>query len=306
MTKINVSYEKFSRQSENSLSELLNLKRRYVASADALYPRYRADCNRNRDLYTAEALEAQRKQAKEEYSRKRLELFNELWRDVGVEIDLMRDDLAAWVSEPGDPAFLAQIKAYRDFDLSLSRTELEALVAGAGGNYVCLRCLDTLAGKSGLRVSVPSVEDFGKDLERIKMDFWSLRLYGPVGEGDVLDLLPDVITINGMQMGRPTVNNATIAWTSAHNIETHLAEIKSRWTANVRPMVTVKEEVYGIDEQDAQEEADRIKAENAEQRTTGESVVVDDTGSAAVKVARELGRRQAEANQAADVVKRFY
>ena len=63
MAKINVTYEKFSRQSENSLSELLNLKRRYVASADALYPRYRTDCNRNRDLYTAEALEAQSKQA---------------------------------------------------------------------------------------------------------------------------------------------------------------------------------------------------------------------------------------------------
>lgn len=55
--------------------------------------------------------------------------------DLGVEVDLMRGALTAWVSEAGDPAFLAQIKAYKDFDLTLSRTELEALVSGAGGNY---------------------------------------------------------------------------------------------------------------------------------------------------------------------------
>lgn len=306
MAKINVTYEKFSRQSENSLSELLNLKRRYVASADALYPNYRKDCDRNRDLYTAEALEAQRKQAKEEYSRKRLELFNDLWRNVGVEIDLMRDDLAAWVSEPGDPAFLAQIKAYRDFDLSLSRTELEALVAGAGGSYVALRCLDMLARKSGLRVNIPSVDDFGRDLETIKQDFWGLRLYAPVGDGDALDLLPDVVSYSGMQMGNPTVNSATIAWQTARNLDKHLEEIRGRWSSSVQPMVTVREEAYGIDEQDAQEEADRIRAENGEQRTTAESITVDDNGDAAVKLAREFGKRQAEGNKAADVVKRFY
>ena len=83
MAKINVSYEKLSRQSEHSLCELLNLKRQYVAAVDALCPNYRKDCNRNRDMYTAEALDAQRKQAKDEYSRKRLELFDELYRGVG-------------------------------------------------------------------------------------------------------------------------------------------------------------------------------------------------------------------------------
>ena len=292
--KTTVSYNKISRQADRSIVELLNLSRRYGACVDAMYPKYRADCNRNASLYTTEALENQRKEAKKEYSAQLLNAFNELWRDVGIEVDLMRDALTTWVSEAGDPAFLAQIKAYKDFDLTLSRTELEALVAGAGGSYVCLRCLDKLAEKSGFRVSVPSVDDLGRDLEQIKMDFWGLRLYAPLGDGDALDLLPDMIAYNGMQMGRPTVGNVTLAWQGAKNLDKHLEEIRGRWSSNVQPMVTATEEAYGADQQDAQEEAERIKQENAEQRTTSEDVTVEATDSEAVELARKLGKDAAQ------------
>lgn len=59
--KKTVSFEKINRQGDRSTVELFNLSRQYVAFADALYPKYRADCNRNASLYTAEALENQRK-----------------------------------------------------------------------------------------------------------------------------------------------------------------------------------------------------------------------------------------------------
>lgn len=290
MSKVSISYDRINRQADHSVAALINFGRRYVAAIDAMYPKYRADCNRNASLYTAEALENQRKEAKKEYSAQLLNTFNELWRDVGVEVDLMRDALASWVSEAGDPAFLAQISAYKDFGLSLSKTELEALISGAGGNYVCLRCLDKLAEKSGFRVSVPSVDDFGRDLEQIKRDFWGLRLYAPMGDGDALDLLPDMVTYNGMQMGRPTAGNVTLAWQGAKNLDKHLEEIRGRWSSNVQPMVTATEEAYGADQQDAQEEAERIKQENAEQRTTGEGVTVEATDTEAVELARKIGR----------------
>lgn len=288
--KTTVSYNKISRQADRSILELLNLSRRYVAFVDALHPKYREACNRNASLYTAEALENQRKEAKREYSAQLLNTFNELWGDVGVEVDLMRDALTAWVSEAGDPAFLAQISAYKDFDLTLSRTELEALVAGAGGSYVALRCLDRLAEKSGFRVSVPSVDVLSKDLEQIKMDFWGLRLYAPMGDGDALDLLPDAVAYNGMQMGRPNVGNVTLAWQGAKTLDKHLEEIRGRWSSNVQPMVSATEEAYGADQQDAEEEAERIKTENAEKRTTGEGVTVEATDTEAVELARKIGR----------------
>lgn len=292
--KLSVSYLTVNKQADRSTVELFNLSRQYVAFVDALYPKYRADCNRNVSLYTAEALENQRKEAKKEYSAQLLNTFNELWRDVGVEVDLMRDALAAWVSEPGDPAFLAQISAYKDFGLTLSKTELEALVEGAGGNYVCLRCLDKLAEKSGLRVSVPSVDDFGRDLEQIKRDFWGLRLYAPMGDGDALDLLPDMVTYNGMQMGRPTAGNVTLAWQGAKNLDKHLEEIRGRWSSNVQPMVTKTEDAYGADQQDAQEEAERIKAEKEETRTTSENVTVESSDTDGVELARKMGQEIAQ------------
>lgn len=292
--KKTVSFEKINRQGDHSIVELINLARRYVAGAEALWPKYREACNRNKGLYTSEAMEKQKQEAKREYRAQLLNTFNEMWMDVGVEVDLMRDALACWVSEPGDPAFLAQISAYKDFGLTLSKTELEALVAGAAGNYVCLRCLDKLAQKSGFKVSVPSVDDFGRDLDQIRMDFWNLRLYGPVGDGDVLDLLPDVVSYSGMQMGAPTVTQATMAWQGARNLDKRLEEIRGRWSSSVQPMVTVTEDVYGADQQDAQEEAERIKQENAEQRTTSEDVTVEATDSEAVELARKLGKDAAQ------------
>lgn len=292
--KLNVSYVNVNKQADKSLVELINLGRRYVAGAEALWPKYREACNRNQGLYTAEAMEKQKQEAKREYRAQLLNTFNEMWMDVGVEVDLMRDALAAWVSEPGDPAFLAQISAYKDFDLSLSKTELEALVAGASGNYVCLRCLDKLAQKSGFKVSVHSVDDFGRDLDQIRMDFWNLRLYGPVGDGDVLDLLPDVVSYSGMQMGGPTVTQATMAWQAARNLDAHLEEIRGRWSSSVQPMVTVTEDVYGADQQDTQEEAERVKAEKAETRRTSENVTVESSDTDGVELARKMGQEIAQ------------
>ena len=292
--KKTVSFEKINRQGDHSIVELINLARRYVAGAEALWPKYREACNRNQGLYTAEAMEKQKQEAKREYRTRLLDMFDELWRDVGVEVDLMRETLACWVSEPGDPAFLAQISAYKDFGLTLSKTELEALVAGAAGNYVCLRCLDKLAQKSGFKVSVPSVDDFGRDLDQIRMDFWNLRLYGPVGDGDVLDLLPDVVSYSGMQMGAPTVTQATMAWQAARNLDAHLEEIKGRWANSVQPMVTITEDVYGADQQDTQEEAERVKAEKEETRRTPENVTVEGSDTDGVELARKMGQEIAQ------------
>ena len=119
-------------------------------------------------------------------------------------------------------------------------------------------------------------------------------MYAPMGDGDALDLLPDMVTYNGMQMGRPTAGNVTLAWQGAKNLDKHLEEIRGRWSSNVQPMVTKTEDAYGADQQDAEEEAERIKRENAEQRTTSEGVTVEATDSEAVALARKLGKDAAQ------------
>ena len=253
--KMAVSYININKQADKSLAELINLGRRYVATIDALYPKYRADCNRNASLYTAEALDNQRKEAKKEYSIQLLNTFNELWRDVGVEVDLMRETLACWVSEPGDPAFLAQISAYKDFGLTLSKTELEALVEGAAGNYVALRCLERWPISLG-SVSIPSVNDFGRDLDQIR-GLLEFAVVWPVGDGDVPTFCP-MWFHSGMQMGAPL--SPRRQWPGRPPATwMRLEEIKGRWANSVQPMVTITEDVYGADQQDTQEEAERLK-----------------------------------------------
>ena len=79
-------------------------------------------------------------------------------------------------------------------------------------------------------------------------------------------------------------------WQGAKNLDKHLEEIRGRWSSNVKPMVTAVEDAYGADQQDAEEEAERIKTENAEKRTTGEGVTVEATDTEAVELARKIGR----------------
>ena len=62
----------------------------------------------------------------------------------------------------------------------------------------------------------------------------------------------------------------------------------------MQPMVTVTEDVYGADQQDTQEEAERVKAEKEETRTTSENVTVESSDTDGVELARKMGQEIAQ------------
>ena len=77
-------------------------------------------------------------------------------------------------------------------------------------------------------------------------------------------------------------------------MDKHLEEIRGGWSSIVQPMVTKTEDAYGADQQDAQEEAERIKAEKEETRTTSDNVTVESSDMDGVELARKMGQEIAQ------------
>ena len=80
-------------------------------------------------------------------------------------IPLMRDYLRKYLCSAPDASFMATLSYYRQFNLTMTKTELNNLLNMAGGNYIALKCLATVAKDcGGWKVDTPSAEQFEKDI----------------------------------------------------------------------------------------------------------------------------------------------
>lgn len=292
-----IKYTAVNKAAEQAARELINIKNRHVAGVNSAYSTYNVEKNRNKNLYTAEALAAQAAQAQESGRRFVAQQMEDTRAAVTVEVEKMRSALYAWIREPADPAFLAQLRTYHDFDLKLEQVEIEAMVEQATGNFVALRCLNAVAEKAGYHINAPSLPDYMRDLEAIERGFDALYLYAPTGDGHAADLLPNK-KYQGIDYGRPSATDIVIAGASAKALEGTLREIQERWGAHVQPAITKTEQVA------ANEVNDIV---SAAARKTPDAVTVDQNGTAAEDAARRMGAEQADAaRRAAEGLKHYF
>ena len=292
-----VKYTAVSRAAEKSAKELLNILRRHVAGVDSAYSTYNVERDRNKALYTEAALAAQAAQAQESGRRAVAQQMEDTRAAVLAEIEKMRSALYAWIAEPAAVDFLAQLRTYHDFDLKMEQIEIEAMAEQAAGCYVALKCLNAVAEKSGYHVNTPTLPDYMKDLDTIQRGFDALYLYAPQnGDGHSADLLPNK-NYRGIDYGRPTSTDVSIAVAGAKALEGTLREIQERWSAHVQP-VTVKTEELAADEV-----SDIVEAAA---RKTPDAVQIEENGDRAVEMARQMGTQRAEAaRKAKDGLKNY-
>ena len=292
-----VKYTAVSRAAEKSAKELLNILRRHVAGVDSAYSTYNVERDRNKALYTEAALAAQAAQAQVSGRRAVAQQMEDTRAAALVEIEKMRSALYAWIAEPANPAFLTQLHTYHDFDLNMEQIEIEAMAEQAAGSFVALRCLNAVAEKSGFHVNTPTLPDYIKDLDTIQRRFDALYLYAPQnGDGHSADLLPNK-NYRGIDYGRPTSTDVSIAVAGAKALEGTLREIQERWSAHVQP-VTVKTEELAADEV-----SDVVEAAA---RKTPDAVQIEENGDRAVEMARQMGAQRAEAaRKAKDGLKNY-
>ena len=283
-----IKYTTTSKAADEAAKELINILYRHIAGVNSAYSTYNVERDRNKGLYTEAALAAQAAQAQESGRRAVAQQMEDTRAAVLAEIEKMRSALYAWIAEPANPDFLAQLRTYHDFDLRMEQIEIEAMAEQAAGNFVALRCLNAVAEKSGFHVNTPTLPDYMKDLDAIQRGFDALYLYAPQGDGHSTDLLPNK-NYRGIDYGRPTSTDVSIAVAGANALEGTLREIQERWSAYVRPTITKTEDLP----------ADEVKdIVSAAARKTPDAVTVDQNNTAEDE-ARRMGAEQAEADRRA-------
>lgn len=290
-----IEYTTPSKATNEATKQLINILHRHVSGVNASYSAYAADRDRNKGLYTEAALAAQAAQAQESGRRAVAQQMEDTRAAVLAEVEKMRSALYAWIAEPANPAFLAQLRTYHDFDLKMEQIEIDAMAEQAAGNFVALRCLNAVAEKSGFHINTPTLPDYMKDLDAIQRGFDALYLYAPQGDGHSTDLLPNK-NYRGIDYGRPTSTDVSIAVAGAKALEGTLREIQERWSAHVQPTITKTEDLS------ADEVNDIV---NAAARKTPDAVTVDQN-STAEDEARRMGAEMAEADRRAAEGRKFY
>lgn len=145
-----------------------------------------------------------------------------------IAIDELRDELRKHLLAPLDPALMAQLRAARDFGLTLSRSELECFADAAKGNLLALRCIQSVAEESGYRMTFTNGDDLSQDLDAVERAFQPSS-WAPDGFGrEALEILPDAIW-KGVNQGRPDGIRVATARAAAEGARRNLELGRERW-----------------------------------------------------------------------------
>lgn len=216
-------------------------------------------------------------------------------------IPKLRDCLAEYITDRPDKNLMDTLNTYRNFGLKMSRSEVQAFLPLLFGNCTAMRALAAVAKDSGLEVSVPSIDDFQKDLDtleklaRVPVQWTSMdtvsqakELFGPT----------PVFGADGKNhvtgKGEPDFAHLVMVSSSFDCID-NMAE---RWGANFIPEVSeIEPEVF---ENVVLATSEELRAEAVQSGADGVKVTESDGD---VNFAHELGGRRAE--QAAATLDHF-
>lgn len=141
------------------------------------------------------------------------------------------------VTKPIPADFLANVRAYQDFGLDITTSEIRAFAALAEDCYPALRVLCKVADGAGLHVSIPQIADLEKDIAAIEQAAELPTLYIPADydaiAGDVLPradhLLSDAVILD-KEPGRVSGFDTVLRRQQMERFEASLDEIKERWS----------------------------------------------------------------------------
>lgn len=83
-------------------------------------------------------------------------------------IPKLKEAMSDHITAKPSSAFLDTLRVYKDFDIPLSRAELNGLLTAADGNFTGIRALSSVAAKSGFRLSFPGVDSYEADIARLE------------------------------------------------------------------------------------------------------------------------------------------
>lgn len=233
-----------------------------------------------------------------------------------LRIPKLRACLANYICESAPVAYMNTLQQYKDFDIKLTRQELEALLPGAQGNFTALRALASIGRQSGYIVSVPDIDTFQADITALEH-----LTTGPImypGDGELhpaIECLSDVPVYNQAHevvgtRGRPSATDLLMSRYTFTSVADHLEETAERWKATFVPSITDFRDLDENGKETGTDEGGNVITESMKEQhreavraSAGQVNMVE---AHAVEKARQMGAEAAKSSKdAADIVSRY-
>lgn len=289
-----------NREVKTIFGNIYNEFSRYQASVSATLSRY--EC----DMETAKREAAKYKDESGELNARKSRLVSAARAEIrdadknlhdtvtNDYVPKLRQELSRYVCGTVSRDFATTLRDYMDFNLTLTRPELDALLLQADGSYTGLRMLASVAEKSGFKVSTPRMDDYEAEISQIENAVRTPLLWAPNDHlSAAVDVLDDVPirradgTVAGSQ-GRPTSTTVLMSAYTLNTVYKSLLETGEKWAASFVPEITAfvpEKDDTGETISPEQQHAEAVQEANAQ-------AVVKDTS--AEDWARQRARERAE------------
>lgn len=176
-------------------------------------------------------------------ARQRIATADQRFADtVKAAIPKLRKELSGYLCKPADPDLLRQLKTHKDFDIKMSRQELDAYIMQAAGNYTALRAIQKVAENSGFSVSIP--DGFEKELEAVERMGRTPSMYCSSDYvAEAQDVLSDVPVFRedgsvGNTMGRPGTVYLILREAGSKSDMEKLESMAAKWSTSFVPEIS--------------------------------------------------------------------
>ena len=271
-----------------------------VASALSAYRRDLEAAKRTAAQYKDEA--GERKEGLIAAARSKISEADKALHDAVTMIYLpkLREAMSDYICTRADCGYMDGLRDLLTFDLTLSRAELAGYILGADNNYTALRALQTVAQRSGYRLTVPSADDYQGDIDRIERAVRVPLMYAPYDyQHEALEVLPDrpVFRADGSYYttGRPDSVYLIMRKQEFESAMNAVTEAGTRWSVDFVPEITAFEPVKTDDGGEITPEQQRAEAvKDAAQRVGVSDTTAEQTAQRITQEQAEADRRAAE------------
>lgn len=231
---------------------------------------------------------------------------NELHSRVMQQIPKLRAALSEYITAKPDSGFMEILRDIKTFRLSMSHSELEALIPSAEGNFTALKALQSVANDNGYTLTVPDIAAFLDDVKALERAVRVPVMYAGNYVSEAAEVLDDrpVFRDDGSiayTTGRPDALYLIMRGQELDGLTDSLAEIADRWSGSFVPQLNELEPLE-------LEDGDVVTPEQQREAAIGaasERISVDD--SADTERAAVMGAERAEADRKAmETLQRYY
>lgn len=230
----------------------------------------------------------------------------ELHDCVMQQIPKLREALSEYITAKPDSGFMETLRDIKTFRLSMSRSELEALIPSAEGNFTALKALQSVANDNGYNLTAPDIAAFLDDVKALERAARVPVMYAGDYVSEAAEVLDDrpVFRDDGSiayTTGRPDALYLIMCKQELDGLADSLAEVADRWSGSFVPQLSDLEPIELDDGDVVTPEQQREAAIS----TASERISIDD--STDTERASAMGAERAEADRKAmETLQRYY